>query len=192
MTIESAPIPIDPAIKLVVEHYHAVWGSSEAYVLRSGPFHELPHHFCVLEFPPEEKRSNWIYATCGMSLQPDSPKLELHLTSSIRAKELVELLTITAHYHLTGDYLGLGHTVNFGRPWLPGSQCDYGLVSLPYIYGPRLEWLETAASRIRFLWLIPITLAERSFKMSQGLEALEKEFEKKRFNYLDPRRRSVV
>lgn len=55
---------------------------------------------------------------------------------------------MTAHFHRTGSALGLGHTVNFGRPWLPGSSCTHGLVSLPYLFGPELEWLQQPSTRM--------------------------------------------
>ena len=90
------------------------------------------------------------------------------------------------------EYLDLGHTVNFDRPWLPGSRCEYGLVSLTYLDGPKLEWLEMNGDKIRFLWLVSITLAERDFKKAKELEALEAQFEKKGFHYIDPNRSSVV
>jgi hypothetical protein len=127
-----------------------------------------------------------------MADQGDADPIELHLFSPIKSEAHVELLTAVAHYHLTGEYLGLGHTVNFGRPWLPESECDHGLVSLPYLDGPNLEWLNIEGRAIRFLWLIPITKAEVKFKRTQGLEALEEIFEATSFDYLDPLRKSVV
>ena|SRR5947209_4715079 len=63
---------------------------------------------------------------------------------------------------------------------------------LPYIDGPTLEWLGTPRQSVRFLWLIPITGVERNVKIEAGLEALEQAFERASFNYLDPRRASVV
>jgi hypothetical protein len=128
-----------------------------------------------------------------MSQPEDAERLELHLvTWEKKAIEhgLVELLTVVAHYHRTGRALGLGHTVNFGRPWLPGSRCTHGLISLPYLDGPNLEWL--AEPRIQFLWLIPVTEAEVRYKRQHGLEALEQRFEESQFNYLDPVRASVA
>jgi len=133
------------------------------------------------------------YATRCMSQPEDEARLEIHLLTGREKEtdpELVELLTVTAHYHRTGTRLGLGHTVNFGRPWRPGSACTHGLLSLPYLDGPRLEWL--AEPRVQFLWLIPITAAELLFKKQHGLEALEERFEAAQFDYLDPLRPSVV
>jgi len=134
----------------------------------------------------------WTYATCGMSNQSDATPVELHLFSISRCLEHVELLTAIAHYHLTGVYLDLGHTVNFGRPWMPGSKCDHGLISLPYLDGPSLEWAMIKERKTRFLWLVPITAKERSYKKQHGLEKLESLFEEKSLNYLDATRESVV
>jgi hypothetical protein len=127
-----------------------------------------------------------------MSQPEDKKRLELHMFSAELHDDIAELLVATAHYHRTGASLGLGHTVNFGRPWLPGSLCDHGLISLPYLDGPNLEFLEESGSETRFLWLIPVTKAEVEFARTDGLEALESRFQKLRFNYLDPKRQSVV
>ena len=84
--------------------------------------------------------------------------------------------------------------MNFGRPWTNGSTCDHGLISLPYLDGPKLEILNLPESGITvgFLWLIPITEAELKYKKHYGLGAIEKQFEAIQFNYLDPHRHSVV
>lgn len=97
-----------------------------------------------------------------------------------------------AHYHASGNILGLGHTVNFGCAWYEGSKCDHGLLSLPYLYGPDLEWLKSDTMDIRFLWLIPITTEELQYKKDYGIKALEDKFEETQFNYINPFRSSVV
>jgi hypothetical protein len=127
-----------------------------------------------------------------MSSQADATLIELHLFSRLKTDSLIEQLTAIAHFHVTGDYLDIGHTVNFGRPWVQNSACDSGLLSPPYLDGPNLEWLELPRRRIRCLWLIPITPAERNYKKKHGLDALETKFEEAKFDYLDPLRRSVV
>jgi hypothetical protein len=80
--------------------------------------------------------------------------------------------------------------VNIGRPWVEGSTCTHGLVSLPYLDGPSMEWMREPA--VRFLWLIPITESERDFKAREGLGALEARFEAAGFDYLDLMRPTVV
>jgi Suppressor of fused protein (SUFU) len=178
-----------------IAHYVACWGG-EPVVKRweRGPFWDLRAAFAVLEFAPGRARNMWTYATCAMSLPSDPERLELHLFSPVQSEQHVELLTAVAHYHRTEASLGLGHTVDFGRPWLPQSNCDHGLISLPYLDGPRLKDFQSQAGgvRVECLWLVPITRGERQFKIDHGLEALECRFEAAKFNYLDPRRASVA
>jgi hypothetical protein len=135
----------------------------------------------------------WIYATVGMSGTYSGHLIELHLFSPTQQIEShVELLTVVAHYHLTRARLGLHHTVNFGRPWLPDSDCQHGLISLPYLDGEKMEIMNLKEKHIHCLWLIPITKKEIDFVLEKGLEALETAFESSKFNYLDPYRPSVV
>jgi hypothetical protein len=174
-------------------HYEKCWGAKcQTATWNRGPTWQLTPGFRVLVFSPSGQRKMWTYATCGMSQQNDAPALELHLFSPTQIESHVELLTVIAHYHLTGAYLDVGHTVNFGRPWLSESNCDHGLVSLPYLDGPRLEWLEVTEQKIHFLWLIPISASEVDYKKQHGLEALESRFEQSKFDYLNPKRASIV
>jgi len=173
-------------------HYTRNWASPiDRIRMQKGPIDDLPPDFRVLVIP--RSAETMAYATCCMSQPEDDERLELHLLTrkgTAENDEIVELLTAIAHYHRTGKRLGLGHTVNFGRPWLDQSRCSYGLISLPYLDGPNLEWMEKP--RIRFLWLIPVTEAEVRYKKASGLESLEEKFEERRFDYLDPFRPSVV
>jgi len=129
-----------------------------------------------------------------MSQPVDKKRLELHLFSPVQHEAHVELLTVIAHYHRTGNMLALGHTVNFGKPWFSGSSCDHGLISLPYLDGPSLEHLRTNNSEhdVQFLWLLPITKSERDYKKAHGIEALEQRFDDISVDYLNPTRQSVV
>ncbi len=126
------------------QHYERVWQvKSQVLPWAKGPVHELTKDFCVLEFPPAAPVYAWGYATCCMwestdVLSPDQAEaIELHLWSRSKSTtnsgegNHVELLAAIAHYHRTGAKLGLGHTVNFGRKWLPDSNCTHGLISLP-------------------------------------------------------------
>lgn len=179
----------------IKSHYAGVWKNHPVERRWDrGPVGELPSEFCVLEFPPTKWRGMWTYATCCMSQPRDEACLELHLFSPQRCDSHVELLTVVAHFHRTGARLALGHTINFGRPWIVGSNCDHGLVSLPYLDGPGLENLscEEDDCPVRCLWLIPITREEREFKKGHGLEELERKLEQSSFDYLDVHRPSVV
>lgn len=109
-----------------------------------------------------------------------------------RADDVAELLVAMAHYHRTAQPLGLDHTVNFGRPWLPDSVCDFGLISLPYLDGPKLEWMDLDSNRVRFLWVVPISRSERDYCRREGVSALEAMFEEAQFDYASPLRHPVV
>lgn len=175
----------------VVAHGKKFWGEPRLRRMKAGRIGELPDDFCVAEFPREE-RDYWTYATVGMSQPEDEAGLEIFLLSPVQSPLHVETLSAIAHYHRTGKPLDLGHTVNFGRPWLPGSRCEYGLLSLPYLEGPKLEYARIAGRDVRFLWLIPITKSEVELKKKHGLEALEARFDEAQFNYLDPNRPAVA
>jgi len=157
-----------------------------------GPARQMPRPFRVCEFAPSAERSMWTYATLGMSLGMSDDPIEIHIVSPVQERSLVELLTAIAHYHRTGARLGVGHTINFGRPWLPESGCRFGLISLPYLDGPELEEFGWLDSLVRCLWLIPITEAEREFKKARGLDDLEALFEEKGLDYLNPHRASIT
>ncbi|WP_239353065.1 suppressor of fused domain protein [Snodgrassella communis] len=158
------------------------------FVLTMGYLHP---DFTVLVIPPNDKREMWTYATIGMSNTVSDP-IEIHLFSEKENDDLAEILTAIAYYKLTGNNVDLNDTVNFGRPWLPNSKCEYGLISLPYLDGLELEkfWVDNTA--ISFYWLIPITKQERDYRWKYGIEKLEEYFDNENFNYLNPFRRSVV
>lgn len=178
----------------LADHYESVWGTRGAAERWSrGPIEKDLPNFSVLAFAPTPAKPLWVYATCGMSERADiAHSIELHVFSEVKDESLTELLAIVAHYHNFGGALDLGHTVDFGRPWQQKSKCTFGLVSLPYLYGPKLENFEYCGSAIRCLWLVPITEKERHFKMKHGLERLEEAFELRNFDYADAGRESVV
>ena len=148
--------------------------------------------FRVLELAPGDKHDCWIYSTLGMSLDLEGRPIELHLLASRQQLSLVELLVAAAAFHRTEAPLALHHTVIFGRPWLPGSACDHGYVSLPYLDGQELELFRTPQGVVSNYWLIPVTQSERDYKVQTGWEALEEQFEVRGLDYLDPGRPACV
>jgi hypothetical protein len=179
----------------LIRHYETVWANSaRRRHWERGPIHQLPQDFCVVEFQPSPTRNMWTYGTCCMSQIGDSSQVELHMFAPYASDLHVELLTIIAHYHRTGHMVGLGDSVNFGRPWLSGSSCSFGLISLPYLDGPEIEDLivPELGINIKCYWLIPLTAEEVEYKKTAGVEALEQSLEESSFNYLDPKRRSVA
>ncbi len=153
-----------------------------------GPAHDLPEDFCVLEIAPIENRPVWFYVSCGMSFADANP-IEIYLISPRQAVEHLELFYAIAHYHMTGEALDTGHTVNFGRPWMPRSTCEYGLLS---VLNGEIDWAEIEGKNVHFLWLIPITLEERDFKIEFGLDALDERFADADVDCANPSRESAV
>ncbi len=179
-------------VSAIRAHYSKNWGQVlEEHSWGRGPRSDLPDEFRILVF----RRTPTVDAYCTqcMSLPSDAERLELHIltrASKTVNADVVEILTAIAHYHRSGHHLGLNHTVNFGRPLVRGGSCHYGLLSLPYLDGPELEWLDTLM--VRFLWVVPITSAELQFKKVEGVEALEEVFEERGLDYLNFCRLSLV
>lgn len=153
-----------------------------------GPIHQLPPDFCVFEIPPCEQRDVWVYASCGMSFDNSVP-IEVYVFSPRQAPELIELLYVMGHFHINGEALDEQHTVNFGRPWMQGSSCQFGLLST---MDSHIDWGDIDGQNVHFLWLIPITEAERDFKIEFGLSALDRLFEEKSVDCTDPLRASAA
>jgi hypothetical protein len=167
-------------------------GHTAAHHVRAlGPAADELPRLRVVEFAPGPKTGLWVYATVGACEARDDPRLEFLIAAPEQDLRHVELLFMCAWYHRHHG-LGTGHTFPIGEPWLPGSECQFFLVSLPYPYGPQLEVCEVPVGRVSVVWLLPITSAEKEFKVRQGLEALEERFDSCAIEYWDPKRKSVV
>ncbi|WP_254507213.1 suppressor of fused domain protein [Anatilimnocola floriformis] len=165
--------------------------SCDEHVWTLGPaLDELPRLF-VLEFAPGPQSRLWTYVTVGAWEVRAEPRLEFMIAAPDQDQRHVELLFMTAWYHGNRG-LGTGHTLPIGESWLPGSKCDFFLVSLPYPFGPQLEICNLPDWHLHVLWLLPITSAEREFKVREGLEALEQRFDAAAIEYWSPNRPSVV
>ncbi len=174
-------------------HYCNMWGDFyKPQEWQQGPISEVAPYFKVLEFAPEPERDMWVYATLGFSEAADMDAIELHIFSGRQDAKIIELLTVLAYYHRTSAKLQLNDTINFGMPWQPDSLCTYGLISLPYVYGPELENATVSGREVKCYWLIPITEGEQEYKAAYGIEALEEKFEEEDFNFLDSGRGGVV
>lgn len=182
-----------PYFEAIKKHYVEFWGKKfTELTLTDGPAAELGKHFKVLEFEPQQPDDVWCYATVGTSNPKDGGKLELFMLSSKQDTSIVELLYSTAYLHRTGDGLGLDHTVNFGKPWQDNSKCDHAIVSPPYTEPQEFMEIMTAAGIMKFYWLLPITKAEREYKIEHGAEKLEELFEAHNMQYWDANRESLA
>jgi hypothetical protein len=150
----------------------------EAMTWTAGPILEVNPHFRVLRVAPERRGGMWTYVSIGgwAATAELDRGLEFVIVTDEENPRAVELLAMAVFYN-RADTLGLGHTVPIGEPWLPGSSCDHLLVSLPYPYGGDLQTCHVGDRHVEFLWLLPITPAERAFKMAHGVDALESRFD---------------
>ena len=181
---------------LVETHLRSFWNNREAteHRLGYGPIEQQLPRFRVLEFDPAPSAPYWIYCTVGcFEVDSGHHRFEFFVLSPSSTESHVQTLSMLVNFHADPDHrLGLGSIVEIGDPWMPGSKCDHLLVSLPYTFGPKLEWLRTPDVCVRILWLLPITAHEADFARANGVEELEQIFDLKKVRYLDPLRASLV
>jgi hypothetical protein len=187
--------PCDDVCGALEEHVRRFFSSRRIDVLtwEAGPIRAVNPHFRALRVAPAEAGGLWQYVSTGgwaATAERDNG-LEFVLSSPADTPRAVELLAMSVYYH-RGGQLGLGHTVPIGEPWLPGSRCDHLLISLPYPFGPELQQCHVGDRHVNFLWLLPITKAERDFKVAHGQEALEQRFDAAGLRYWEVDRSSVV
>lgn len=177
----------------VTQHYEKCWkqkGIKKKW--HFGPMEELKSDFDILIFPPSNFRDMWTYSTVGMSSMQDDQPIELHIFSSKEDDGMIELLTVVAYYHIKTSKLNLNHTVNFGRPWQDDSYCNHGIISLPYLDGEELETMVINGKKVKFFWLLPVSKTEVDYKKEYGVDALEKLFEERGLDYVNPDREIVA
>jgi hypothetical protein len=153
--------------------------------------------FEALMVGPGPRTKLWTYVTLGCwdAVHTDSGHgLEFFLIAPGQDGRHLLTLGMAAYYHggPSSQRLDHGHTVPIGEPWLEGSRCDHLLVSVPYPFGPQLEWCEWDGGHARLLWMVPITADEREFKATYGLEALEQRFDDAGLRYWEAGRASII
>ena len=186
--------PCDDVCGALEEHVRRFFAGRtiEVFTWPSGPIREQNPHFRVLRVAPATSGEVWTYVSVGGWAATDGDfGLEFLICTASATDRAVELLAMTVFYN-RGGRLGLGHTLPIGEPWLPGSRCDHLLVCLPYPFGPGLQTSHIGDRHVEFLWLLPISEAERDLKVSSGLEALESRFEETGLQYWQVDRASVV
>ncbi|MGQ0625900.1 MAG: suppressor of fused domain protein [Sporichthyaceae bacterium] len=154
----------------------------------------------MLEVPAGKRVDVVSYATLGCWEAVQSLGVGTEFILAARAADVAHLDSLAAvalaHCATPDTRLDRGSVVPLWRPWLPGSACDRLLVTLPYPYGPELEycrWRTSAAQfSARVLWLMPITEAEAACVALDGVDGLEARFEAVGVNFADPARPSAL
>jgi hypothetical protein len=183
---------------LVKIHLESFWPNCQRgyFTWELGPIKDVLPSFLVCRIAPQSSQEPWIYVSIGANSVEMGAEygVEFLLLAPDDNARHIETLAIVAHYHATTkNKLDAGRIVNCGRPWLDSSPCDHMLVSLPYPFGPNLEWCRNSLSKdTRLLWLLPITKSEASFAASCGIESLEQRFDQREIDAIDPHRKAVA
>jgi suppressor of fused protein SUFU len=150
----------------------------------------------ILEVGSGPRTALYTYVTLGCwdAVQAGGEGREFLL--SAREADVAHAATLARaaarHCSTPDQRLDRGSVVPLVDPWAPGSACDRLLVTLPYPYGPDLEWCRWRRNAARLLWLMPIMQVEAAYLDEYGLEALERRFEESEVHFADPERPSVV
>jgi hypothetical protein len=194
----NQPSLTDSVIRSAIRgHVRTFWSNSRIVEEQweEGPIQENVPGFQILKVLPTVAGRPIVYLTDGCFVVDPTRhiKCEFFLISPTEESQHAETLTMLANFHADARYrLDVGSVVNIGQPWMPGSQCDHFLISIPYPYGPKLEWLRLSDICVRFLWALPVTPREAAFVELNGLEALEQRFDEVTLDYMNPVRTSVI
>jgi hypothetical protein len=177
------------------KHISKFWAGAkqEEIAWGKGPIEETLPGFRVRRIQPRTDDEPWVYVSVGASeVETKDPRLEFLLLAPGPSDLHVETVTMVAGFHADPRFrLELGATMRIGRPWISGSECDALYVSLPYPYGPTLEWCDVGRKRIRLLWLVPITERELGLIRERGAEVFERALERSGENVVAPHRSDV-
>ena len=196
-TVETVTAGHHPSYDELDGHLRTQWPGARHHDRRfpAGPMRELIPNFLVRVVEPSRDNGGWVYASLGASTQQREglPRTEFFLLADHHDDRYVEMVTMVAHYHLTIDHpLHVDRFIAIGQPLAGSGGQNTILVTLPYPYGPKLEWCKTHAGDVRYLWLLPIYESERDFIYSDGLEALEQRFDDVGFDVADLQRAPVA
>ncbi|WP_111556323.1 suppressor of fused domain protein [Kitasatospora sp. SolWspMP-SS2h] len=186
----------DECVAALERHVRKFWDGHivEPAPWGAGPIHERVPKFMVYRIFPERAGEAWVYVTVGSSIGDKSSNgVEFFIMSPVALECHSETLAMVSHYNsYEAHRLTVGSVISIGRPWMPGSRMEHLLVSLPYPYGPKLEWSPPEAGSARFLWLLPIHKREADFIRHGSLDEFEEILDSKAVNVLDPDRDPVL
>ncbi|MGZ4962793.1 MAG: suppressor of fused domain protein [Limisphaerales bacterium] len=186
------------------QHYQRFFGPITQKVLHSTDF--KPVHVDMYQFEPTEERSYWTLITSGMSnerqIEPEdcregmSPRAEILMYVQKPENWMFSVLKGLAEMPFVNNTcLHWWHTVANGMPMTakPSLLTSYFFLPPYFESGEGFSDLELDGDRVDFLWMIPITEAEREYAMKHGSQALEKKFEEVELSpVVDEARESVV
>ena len=170
------------------EHYQQFFGPLTEDVVHSTDI--KPVHIDSYQFAPTADRPHWTLITSGMSDYRQIEPEECKEGTSTRAEILMYAAepeswmfnTLKGLAEMPFDenrLLHWWHTVPNGMPMTAKPSLLTSFFFLPPYFEPEgFTELYLDGDRVDFLWLIPITEAERQFAVKNGSVALEKRFAK--------------
>jgi hypothetical protein len=185
------------------QHYQRFFGAITEPVIHSTDI--KPVHIDVYQFRPTEGRQFWTLITSGMSnerqIEPEdcpeymSPRAEILMYVPKPQGWMFFVLKGLAEMPFeVSTCLHWWHTVPNGMPMTatPSLLTSFFFVP-PYFEADGFTDLQLDGDKVDFLWMIPITEAEREFAVKHGSEALERKFgEINLSQVVDESRKSVV
>lgn len=162
----------------------------------------------VLKFPPNEKRSTWLFVTSGLSNAWHDEKPNPNEWSGLGCELVLEtdedfnwalfhVRRLLAYQILLGwglydskDPLAIGDRIPLRNP-IDGdrSELSWFLVAPPSGYPSKFQ---LPSGRAEFLQLVGITESEAAFARGNGYEALLEKLEPEGYSVTTPRRPSAV
>jgi Suppressor of fused protein (SUFU) len=184
-------------------HYQRFFGPITKPIMHSTDL--KPVHVDIYQFEPTPSRSYWTLITSGMSnerqIEPDdcaehvAPRAEILMYVRKPEDWMFAVLKGLAEMPFSDNtWLHWGHTIPNGMPMTATRSLLTSYFFLPPTLEPEgFADLELDGDRVDFLWMVPITEAEREFAVQVGSEALEKKFADVNLSpVVDERRKSVV
>jgi len=168
-------------------HYQRFFGPITQKILHSTDVKAV--HIDIYQFEPTQDRQYWTLITSGMSDERQisledraehvSTRAEVLMYVSKPEDWMFSILKGLAEMPFEdGTFLHWWHTVPNGMPMTATPSLLTSFFFLPpYFEREGFPELELDGDRVDFLWMIPITEAEREFAVQHGSEALEKKFE---------------
>lgn len=185
------------------QHYERFFGPITQKILHSTDV--KPVHIDIYQFEPTQDRDYWTLITSGMSdnrqLEPEacadhmSTRAEILLYVREPKPWMFNVLKRLAEMPFDqSTHLHWWHTVPNGMPMTaePSLLTAYFFLP-PYFEDPSFGQFELDGDQVDFLWMIPITEAERAFAAEHGSQSLEDRFEEANLSpVVDESRQSLI
>ena len=183
-------------------HYKRFFGPLTQNVVHSTDV--KPVHIDIYQFAPTSQRPYWTLITGGMSderqIQPEncddymSPRAEILMYVRGPQEWMFNVLKGLAEMPFEkGTCLHWWHTIPNGMPMTAKPSLLTSFFLPPYFEPPGFTEFTLDGDRVDFLWMIPITEAERQYAVKHGSQELEKRFEDAELSpVVDESRRSLL